>query len=168
MFIEIPASKSSISKRKLSYGVGINDADYITCRKIKGKWLRCPFYQRWRNMLERCYSTKFHNHHPTYKDCSVCEEWLTFSNFKAWMIKQDWKNKHLDKDLLIRGNKTYSTSACLFIPPQINTFLTNCETPISEHPKGVYLDKRRGKFQANCKTITGRKFLGYFDSSVRS
>lgn len=36
MFIEIPASKMSISKRGLVCGLGINDADYMMNFKVIG------------------------------------------------------------------------------------------------------------------------------------
>lgn len=63
-------------KTKLVYGVGINDADYVVQRKetieVNGVRKRrlvwvCPYYQVWRTMLRRCYSTKYHDRQPTYK-----------------------------------------------------------------------------------------------------
>ena len=76
--------------RSLICGVGVNDANYAT----SGKRM-CPFYRRWINMLERCYSEKFQEKNPTYRGCSVCEEWLTFSNFKRRIIcGLDLRNKH--------------------------------------------------------------------------
>ena len=62
--------------KKLVCGVGINDTDYVTQkfatiivngkRKQKRVWF-CPFYRVWKNMLDRCYSTKFQDKNPTYK-----------------------------------------------------------------------------------------------------
>lgn len=80
-------------KPKLVYGVGINDADYPTTQreKVNGEWKitwRCLYYDRWVSMLTRCYSSKCHEKQPTYKGCSVCDEWLTFSNFRKWMEQQ--------------------------------------------------------------------------------
>jgi hypothetical protein len=115
MFIEKSATKKSLSGRRPVYGVGINDADYITIYKSNGSTLTCPFYRRWKNMLSRCYDKKYLERNKTYKDCSVCKEWLTFSNFKAWMIKQDWRGNHLDKDITSQGNKVYSPNLCLFV-----------------------------------------------------
>ena len=108
---------------RLVYGVGINDADYVvqkfeTIGYVSGKkkqkrvW-RCPYYRVWTHMLERCYDVKRQERQPTYKDCSVSTEWLTFSVFKSWMEKQDFEGKQLDKDLLIEGNKIYSAETCV-------------------------------------------------------
>ena len=82
---------------KKVYGVGINDADYTIKPTIENNRSKCMYYEKWIKMLQRCYSKSYQEKHPSYKGCSVCEEWLTFSNFKAWMETQDWKGKSLDK-----------------------------------------------------------------------
>ena len=81
------------TSKKLVYGIGINDADYAVTewetievngkRKKKLVW-GCPYYRTWKDMLRRCYSTKFQETNPTYIGCSVSDEWLTFSVFKSW------------------------------------------------------------------------------------
>lgn len=119
--------------QKLVYGVGINDANYkVTIveelEPVNGKrrqrevW-RCPFYSAWKNILTRCYSQVEQNRRPSYIGCTVCEEWLSFMNFKAWMETQDWENKSLDKDLLFDDNKIYSPETCVFIDKGLNSFL---------------------------------------------
>lgn len=95
--------------RELVYGVGVDDLDYPKKKLLpNGKYSFCPYYQRWRGMIRRCYSKAQLGKNPNYEGCTVCDEWLTFSNFKSWMEKQDWEGKELDKDLLVRGNKVYS------------------------------------------------------------
>jgi len=44
-FIEVPASRASLAQRKPAYGIGINDADYMTEQNINGKKVRCPYYR---------------------------------------------------------------------------------------------------------------------------
>ena len=149
--------KTKLTKRKsLVRGVGVNDADYVTEKREKtdGRWIkvwRCPFYQTWVNMLERCYSEKYHQKYPTYIGCSVCEEWLLFSNFKRWMETHDWEGKHLDKDLLITGNKVYSPDTCIFVHPKINTFVNNCTSSRGKHLLGATWEKSRNKFSVKCR-----------------
>jgi hypothetical protein len=139
-------------KNKLVWGVGINDADYIVNiqetigyvdgkQKLKSVW-RCPFYNTWVSMLERCYSEKFHIKQPTYIGCSVFEEWLTFSNFKRWMQTQDWEGKQLDKDLLFKGNKIYSPDTCIFVSKEVNSFLTERGACRGKYPIGVSYKKK--------------------------
>lgn len=147
---------------KLVYGVGINDADYVVCPTINGKQVVCPFYSSWQSMLERCYSSKCLAKRPTYMGCSVCDEWLTFSNYKRWMETQNWKGKEPDKDLLVRGNKVYSSETCVFLDQRTNKFILDSGAARGEHPIGVSL--LRGKFQAQCKNPFTRKleYLGLF------
>ena len=55
------------AKNKLVCGVGVNDAVYPTQKYENGKrvWI-CPYYQKWKSMLERCYRTKYLARRPTY------------------------------------------------------------------------------------------------------
>jgi hypothetical protein len=153
---------------KLVKGVGINDAGYKVSlyEQIDGKktlvW-RCPYYSRWLRMLERCYYEKVHERQPTYTGCSVCEEWLTFSNFKRWMQSQDWEGKQLDKDLLVIGNKEYGPDACVFVTSVVNSFTSDSGNNRGDYPIGVTLE--RGKFKAQCRNPFTNKTenLGRFD-----
>lgn len=160
--------------RKLLYGIGINDADYVVARSetigyVNGKrkqkmiW-RCPYYRAWEGMLMRCYSSKYQEKYPTYKGCTVSDEWLTFSSFKAWMEKQDWEGKQLDKDLLFEGNKIYSAETCVFVTPETNLFTIDCGASRGEWLIGVYLNKGKGKFQSMCSNpfSNKREYLGSF------
>ena len=151
-------------KHKLVCGVGINDADYVVCPTIDGKQVWCPFYQVWVDMLKRGYSVKLRTNYPTYSCCTICEEWLTFSNFKAWMEKQDWEGKQLDKDLLIEGNKVYSPDTCVFVDALVNCFILDNGADRGEWPIGVCFNKPAGKFQANCNNPFTKKleYLGIF------
>ena len=159
---------------KLVYGVGINDADYVVQKfealgyvngkqKQKLDWV-CPYYLVWKNMLKRCYSTKYQERQPTYKGCSVTEEWLTFSVFKCWMEKQQWQGKQLDKDLLFEGNKVYSADTCLFLSSVVNNFTIDRGASRGEWMIGVYLDKGAGEFKSRCRNPLTKKqeHLGYF------
>lgn len=160
--------------RKLVYGAGINDADYVTERKetvgyVDGKrkrklvWI-CPYYSAWRDMLKRCYSAKHQERNPTYIGCTVSEDWHTFSNFKAWMETQAWEGLQLDKDILIEGNKIYSAETCVFVSPLVNSFTIDCRAARGEWLIGVCWHKRDGKFIAQCSNpFTGkRERLGHF------
>lgn len=161
---------------KLLYKVGINDADYVvnlwqTVASVNGKqkqiliW-RCPFHTVWKDMIKRCYCHKYHANHPSYADCTVCEEWLTFSNFKAWMENQDWEGRQLDKDLLVRGNKVYSPLTCVFLPSQVNVFLIESRAKRGLWPLGVSLHTQNNNFIAHCSSPFSKKkeHLGVFET----
>lgn len=130
---------STVKRRKLVRGVGINDADYSVMKTVDGIKVRCPFYQTWWLMLDRCYSEKLHDTHPTYSECSVVAEWLYFSKFRSWMINQDWKGKQLDKDILLYGNKQYGPDTCVFVTRAVNMFMIGREDLERVLPQGVKL-----------------------------
>ncbi|MCK4758725.1 MAG: hypothetical protein KAT69_01680 [Candidatus Aminicenantes bacterium] len=158
------AQKISIANRSLICGVGINDADYITTKQINGKIIRCPFYQKWRGMLTRCYDKKTKDRFPTYNGCSVVEEWLTFSNFKKWMESQNWQGKELDKDIIEPGNKIYSPKTCVFVDRYVNGLLVDSAGKRGKYPIGVYFQKDRRKFASRCNIKGKKELLGRFDT----
>lgn len=162
--------------KKLVRGVGTNDADYVTQKRetigyINGKqkqkfvWI-CPYYKAWTSMLERCYSARYQERHPTYRGCTVSEDWLTFSVFKSWMEKQSWEGLQLDKDLLVEGNKVYSADTCVFVTQMVNLFTVDRGAGRGKWLIGVCWVKGRGKFLAQCSNPFTKKVehLGYFDS----
>lgn len=169
MFEEIPANTNSLTHRKLICGVGVNNADYLVQPEINGKQQFCPYYLVWKTMIQRCYDQKLHKRRPTYKDCTVCNEWLIFSSFKNWMKGNNWEGMELDKDLRIIGCKEYSPSSCSFVPSRINTLLLDCRAARGKYYKGVSLHKPNGKFVARCGTGDGkRKSIGYFKTELKA
>lgn len=111
-------------------------------------------------MLRRAYCPKTLAKFPTYADVYVCEEWLTFSNFKFWMERQDWEGKHLDKDLLIRGNKVYSPEACCFVSGEVNNFITLQDAKRGDLPLGCSYNSMARRYQVNIKNT----YVGLFDT----
>lgn len=162
-FIEVPATEKSLSSRKLVYGVGVNDADYMVCKIVGGKQIKCPYYTSWKSALMRCYGKKYQEKNPSYVNCSVCKEWMIFSSFRSWMIRQDWVGKHLDKDLIVIGNKIYSPDTCVFIGRELNNLLTDHAIKRGDYPQGVSFDKSSGKYLSLCRINGRQKNLGRFN-----
>ena len=160
--------------RKLVCGVGVNDSDYVVVEwettVVNGKQKRervwiCPFYQVWTNMINRCYSINSQERNKTYTGCTVSEEWLTFSDFKAWMMTQDFERKQLDKDLLIEGNKIYSPGTCVFVSGMVNSFTIDRGASRGDCLIGVSWYKPTEKFISSCRNPFTKKseHLGYFE-----
>ena len=168
IFIEAnyPANKSSITQRKLRYGVGANDASYVTTPTVNGVRLLDPAYRAWAGMLDRAYDPKYHATCPTYSDVTVCKEWYSFRSFRAWWLENYREGGHLDKDLLVVGNREYSPRSCLYIPQWLNKFTTDSGASRGELPVGVYLCKQTGKYKSQCcNPITGKnRNLGRFST----
>ena len=113
-------------------------------------------YSRWLGILERCYCSKFHLDSPTYKDCTVSNNFKQFPYFKEWCNNQIGFNSidskgnpfHLDKDILIKGNKEYSENVCVFVPQEINCLLLSGIKGRGKYPIGVFKSTTEGKYVA--------------------
>lgn len=149
---------------KLVFGIGINDANYITQPKINGKQVSCTIYKTWKDMLRRCYDPKYIQRRPTYTDCSVDKEWHSFMNFRAWMLAQDFEGKQLDKDLLFPGNKVYSKDTCVFISSALNLFMTGNTAKRGALPVGVSMSGNKYKALCSNPFTKSLKYLGTFDT----
>ena len=127
-------------------------------------------YNTWVDMLRRCYEPYYLNRYPSYIDCYVCEEWHNFQNFAKWYEENIYncnnERMHLDKDILIKGNKIYSPETCIFVPERINMLFTKRQKCRGKYPIGVCYMKRNNKLQSACHIIKNKKktckFLGYF------
>lgn len=124
------------------FGKGVND--------LVGE-STSEYYITWYSMLRRCYSPVYKERYPTYKGCMVCDEWLVFSKFKSWMETQNWQGKHLDKDILLEGNKVYSPVSCVFLPKEINLFFLDRKNARGDLPLGVTYRKRSSDMKNELK-----------------
>lgn len=156
--------KRSSGKAKVGHykieGVGTNDLQGVSG----------DIYDRWCNMLRRCYDEKSFITNPTYKDCTVCDEWKTFSNFKIWIEKQDYQGKDLDKDLLVFNNKVYSPDTCILVPPTVNAFLLR--GALKDNLIGAAPCDIRGKLRYKTRVhnpVSGeREYLGIFHTEIEA
>lgn len=130
-------------------------------------------YNIWHHMIRRCFNKKVKERSPTYKDATCCEEWLLYENFYEWLHLQKnfdkWLNNdnwNLDKDILIRGNKTYSPETCCLVPHNINSLFTKHDSARGNFPIGVYLNRDNGLFVAQCNNpFTNKRVrIGYYQT----
>ena len=149
-------------------GVGVIGDKYpITINSVKTKE-----YMLWQGLLQRCYSTTLKKKYPTYEGCEVSDKFKSYEYFYEWCHKQvgfDNKDWHLDKDLLIKGNKVYSENTCVFIPQEINSLLVKREASRGENLIGVYWDKTKKAFRATVRKNKGKsEHLGYFKTEIEA
>ena len=128
-------------------------------------------YTHWKTMLNRCCSNYNKELRPTYKDCTVCEEWHNFQNFGKWFDDNYYQIDNeimcLDKDILYKGNKIYSPETCIFVPSRINTLFVKSDKVRGNLPIGVGYHKQHNKYRSYCNTTDlngnrNQKHLGYF------
>jgi predicted RNase H-like HicB family nuclease len=123
-------------------------------------------YETWVNVLKRACGKDYKEKFPTYKDVTVVEEWHNFQTFAKW-YEDNWKDYmdntwHLDKDILIKGNKIYSPETCCFVPHKINTVIQINRTQRGDLPIGV--GRKGNKFIAQFTKNGCHTSLGLFDT----
>ena len=154
------------------YGVGVIGGKYPS--RVNG--VLTKEYALWRDMLQRCYSDTYKKKYPTYEGCEVSDNFKSYEYFYEWCHKQvgfgndgNGNPFHLDKDLLIKGNKIYSESTCVFIPDEINLLLVKREASRGEHLIGVCWCNTKKAFVAKVRKNKGkREFLGYFKTELEA
>ena len=166
MVNNFPSNAMSISMRGKIYGVAYNDSGHMTQVVLDGFKFTDPCYRQWAHMLQRVFCEKYKARQPTYEKASVCEEWLTFSNFMSWWESKKIMSHELDKDLIYYGNKIYSPETCVFVPRWLNQFTLLRGRGRGAHPVGVSFSTNAKKYEAYCNNPITRKkeHLGLFDS----
>ena len=150
------------------HGIGVSGTKYPST--INGR--NTKEYEIWCSMLKRCYNDTYQKKNPTYEGCEVSENFLRYEYFYKWCHNQigfDNEGWHLDKDLLVKGNKVYSESTCVFIPQEVNTLLTKSTASRGEHLIGVSWHKRDKSFISRVHKNKGKsEHLGLFKTELEA
>lgn len=175
-----------VNKTKLVYGWGINDVDYPVKRseklpKLNGKTARrelwvCPYYTKWKGIIQRCFNLKFQEKSPTYKGCTIYEGWKYLSNFIKWVDSQPnggWMSLEIDKDFLYVGNKHYSPETVIFISKKINNFIKDCGRARGSQMLGVCYkpsESKKNPYVVSCSNPFSHKqeYLGRFSTELEA
>ena len=166
-----------MTRAKRQKCIGVNDADYVVKQTIKNTdgtitRTQCPYHAKWASMIDRVYnSNKECTRHQTYEGVTVCNEWLTFSNFKKWMELQNWEGKFLDKDLLSQTTpSTYCPESCAFISPRLNRLIARgfyprkVPMPVGVEWVRVSSTNPAGKFEVNIQVSGKKQYVGRYAS----
>jgi len=158
---------------KTVYGIGyLGDGKY----KAKVNDIISVQYYTWHGMLSRCYNEKTLKKQPTYKGCSVAEEWYNFQVFSKWYDEHyyevDGQTMALDKDIKNKGNKVYSPNNCIIVPQCINTLFVKNDANRGKFPIGVSEkeDKYGFIYRARCNNILINRcvHLGYYTTPEKA
>lgn len=153
------------------YGVGIVDNKYPTHKK--NGLQPTKEYQCWRDLLFRVYENKqVDSTSLRYKECIVCKEWLHYPNFYEWLHSQEnfekWLNEErwcLDKDIINKHNKLYSSNNCCLVPNNVNTLFVKKNKNRGDLPIGVTYNHKK-YMAAYSNPITGniREYIGTYNT----
>lgn len=139
---------------------GSKDGFRAGCRTLE--------YSFWETMMYRVYGSTKEEVMRVYKGVTVCDEWYNFQNFAEWCQTQECFEigSHLDKDLLVKGNKVYSPSTACFIPKHLNTALTGKKHTNTSGFTGVCKESEgfSSNITLNCQAVR----LGVFDTKEKA
>lgn len=127
-------------------------------------------YRIWYGMIRRCYDENHRYNYITYDDCYVCDEWLNYQNFAEWYNCNYYEissgeQMHIDKDILIKGNRIYSPETCIFVPKSINNLVLARGRDRGDLPIGICYDSERNKYRAHCCDGHGKDItIGRYDT----
>ena len=132
---------------------GINDMPWGWVSE--NEWNRMV-YQKWANMLYRCYNEDFHKTKKGkhYIGCAVCDRWLILSNFVEDVPKIDGYDRErflngeleLDKDKKNdTDTKGYTINYCSWLSKPENCSLANKGKQLSEEHKRKISEAMQGK-----------------------
>lgn len=166
-------------KNKLVFGWGVNDVDYTVTRyeAINSNWKKvwtCPYYKKWRGILERCFCPKYQSKNLTYRGCTVAEDWKYLSNFIKWVDSQpnkDWMNCEPDKDFLSIDNKHYGPESVVFVSSTVNKFIIGNGNSRGDYMIGVSFvpNLKKNSYKAECSSpFGGRGYIGVFPTELEA
>ena len=146
---------------RLVRGIGVKGMDYPV--RSNGKGTR--EYALWSSMLTRC-TVGFQKRQPTYKGVGCTDNFKNYSFFYEWCHKQAGflckctgsRYWHLDKDLLVKGNKIYGEDTCVFLPPIINNAIVTQPTAKGCELQGVYWCTDTSYFKSVLRTKERNEF----------
>lgn len=133
---------------KSKYGIGYIGVGRHRA-KVNGQYNY--IYDVWADMINRCYHSK-DRFSAYYGTCTVCEEWLNFQVFADWYEAHEYpvnERLHLDKDILLAGNKEYAPKKCMLVPQRLNMMFMN-KSNDKGLPNGVrrYANKYCAKYNS--------------------
>lgn len=152
------------------YGVGYLGAGKYVCRNKTPDGMRTPEYACWESMMKRVYNPQDEVNAIIYQGCTVCEEWHNFQNFAEWCQTQVSFGKqgfHLDKDILVKGNREYSPSSCRFVPKHINSAVTGMKIFNTSGFAGVE-ESSTGNYSSSITMNSVGIHLGTFDTKEKA
>ena len=144
--------------KKLVHGVGVNDKHGVDER----------VYALWRGVLVRS-NNIYEELNPTYIGVSCCKRWIKLSNFVSDISDlhgfDNWLNQgwQLDKDILVKGNKSYEKDMVCFVPKDVNNLFIKRGALRGDFPIGVSYHKPLNKFRAQINIDKTKKHIGIFD-----
>ena len=145
-------------------------------RGVNGKWLMTYTAEGihyvtksaalWYGIKLRCQSgTSSQKARPTYKGCSMSDNFKDYQLFTNWYVPQvgyGVDGYHIDKDILYNGNKLYGEDTCVLVPLDLNNFFVSCNARRGDCPQGLTFRQDINKYQVVVRAGGRSVYLGVF------
>lgn len=152
----------------LGFDVKYRDGVWVKTLRNKSIQYETWSYAKYKSMHKRCLvGGAEQRNYPRYTGCFTSENFKDFQFFAEWSSKQigyEMENWHLDKDILIKGNKLYSENTCVFIPAEVNTLLNGNNNSRGKYPIGAYFNKRDKAFTAHMRQHSKLHHIGNYSN----
>lgn len=140
---------------------------YKTNYRLNGKPRDLPEYCLWKKIHNRSYNSEENYKTLSYTGCSVDAVWFDYQELARFWHTDEHRQDgwHLDKDILVKGNKIYSPDTCIFVPPRINGLFCKSLGSRGHLPIGVGKSSEGSlkPYTVKCKNADGKTtFLGSF------
>lgn len=119
-------------------------------------------YTAWWGMRKRVSDDTYAEYCPSSNDVTVCDEWHEFQDFAKWHHEHYVDGWQLDKDMKIFGNREYSPSTCMFLPPALNSIVKDNVPSSKGLPRGV--SEHGSAYRAICSVSSRNKMIGTYST----
>lgn len=119
------------------------------------------------SILKRLFRDSYKQKNLAYSDGTISEEWMKFESFSSWAQNQvghERKDWHIDKDILVKGNKHYGPETCCFVPLRINILFTSRAAKRGPWPIGVHQNNKSLKYISKCRDGARSVNLGSYST----
>lgn len=142
------------------------DGKWVISARLMGRMTYTVSGRKWRDLESRCIvGGAIQTRAPKYVGCT--NDFTDFQEFVEWSKAQvgyAQKGWHLDKDIIIKGNKSYSPTTCCFVPRELNLFFISRTYWGKELPTGVCFHPASGKYAPGVNKGGVRHHIGVFDT----
>lgn len=149
-------------------GVGFNNSGKYPATEFTERGTRLTkAYSTWNGMLKRCYDEAHRHKSPTYSGCTVHASWHYYQEYARFFYEDPYRQDgwHIEKDILVKGNKEYGPETCVFAPIEINSFVNKLQNTRGDLPLGVSYKKANKRYSSCCRDGAGKLIhLGYFSN----
>ena len=147
-------------KRSLIYGIGVNDLSIVNNKD--------HFYDTWFNVVKKCNNQSYKVKCQYFQDSFLSNDWVKFSSFKKWMLRQEWSNRIINHRIIDPYNNEFSSDKCCFIPKELTYLFRERHNPKPNGmPYGIFKTPEN-KFMIRFYYKGESLYLGIYESFIQA